>query len=125
MQRERCAGLPLGSRVQSCVGGASRPRQGQSLRNTVVMVVLAILAAATWVATWQGQDAAPPAERVKPTEPLGYYVRGARLTGTDDQGRLTFRVFAERLDEVPGEEQLELTGVNVHYQPADETAWTL
>jgi LPS export ABC transporter protein LptC len=124
MQRERCAGLPLEFRVQSCVGGASRARQGQSLRTTVVMIVLAILAAATYVATWQRQDAARPVERVKPAAPLGYYARGVRLTGTDEQGRLTYRLFAERLDELPGEEQLELTGVNVDYQPADETAWT-
>ena len=100
------------------------PCQGHSLRNTVVMVVLAILAAATWVATWERQDATPPVERVKPTGPLGYYARGARLSGTDEQGRLTYRIFAERLDEVPGEERLQLTGVNVDYQPADETAWT-
>jgi LPS export ABC transporter protein LptC len=95
------------------------------LRNTVVMVVLAILAAALWVATWDRQDATPPVERVKPTGPLGYYARGARLSGTDEQGRLTYRIFAERLDEVPGEGRLQLTGVNVDYQPADETAWSL
>jgi LPS export ABC transporter protein LptC len=94
------------------------------LRNTVVMFVLAILAAATWVATWERQDATPPVERVKPTGPLGYYARGARLSGTDEQGRPTYHIFAERLDEVPGEERLRLTGVNVDYQPADETAWT-
>jgi LPS export ABC transporter protein LptC len=94
------------------------------LRNTVVMVVLAILAAATWVATWQRQDETPRVERSADTQPLGYYARGARLSGTDEQGRLTYRVFAERLDEVPGEQRLQLTGVNVDYQPADETAWT-
>jgi len=95
------------------------------LRNTIVMVVLAILAAATWVATWERPDATPPVERVNPSGPLGYYARGARLSGTDEQGRLTYRIFAERLDEVPGEERLALTGVNVDYQPADETAWSL
>jgi LPS export ABC transporter protein LptC len=99
--------------------------QGLPLRNTVIMIVLVILAAATWVATWERQEATPPVERVKPTGPLGYYARGARLSGTDEQGRLTYRIFAERLDEVPGEERLQLTGVNVDYQPADETAWSL
>jgi LPS export ABC transporter protein LptC len=101
------------------------PHRGVSLRNTVVMVVLAILAAATWIATWQRPDTAAPVERVADAEPLGYYARGARLSGTDEQGRMTYRIFAERLDEVPGEERLQLTGVNVDYQPADETAWTL
>jgi LPS export ABC transporter protein LptC len=95
------------------------------LRNTIVMVVLAILAAATWVATWQRLDVSPLVDQVAPTEPLGFYAKGARLSGTDEQGRLTYRVFAERLEELPGEERMQLLGVNVDYQPSDETEWTL
>jgi LPS export ABC transporter protein LptC len=89
------------------------------------MVVLAILAAATWVATWQRDDQAPPVDQIADAEPLGYYARGARLSGTDEQGRLTYRIFAERLDELPGDERLQLTGVNVEYQPSDDAEWTL
>jgi LPS export ABC transporter protein LptC len=100
---------------------ASRPL----VRNTVVMLLLAILAAATWVATWQREDAASPVDRAAQTEPLGYYARGARVTSTDERGRPAYRIFADRLDELPGEDRLELTGVNVHYEPADATAWTL
>lgn len=95
------------------------------VRNTVVMIVLAILAAATWVATWQRQDASQPVDRVVEAEPLGVYTRGARLSGTDEQGRLTYRIFADRLDEIPGDERLQLTGVNVDYQPSGDTAWVL
>jgi LPS export ABC transporter protein LptC len=95
------------------------------VRNTVVMVVLAILAAATWIATWQRPDVGPLVDRLAEPEPLGYYARGAHLKGWDEQGRLTYRVFAERLEELPGEERLQLIGVNVDYQPADETEWTL
>ena len=94
------------------------------MRNTIVTVVLAIVAAALWITTWQRQGETPAVERVADTEPLGYYARGARISGTDEEGRVTYRIFAERLDEVPGEERLDLTGVNVDYQPADETAWT-
>jgi lipopolysaccharide export system protein LptC len=95
------------------------------VRNTVVTLVLAILAAATWIATWQREAASPPADRAAETQPLGYYARGARVTGTDEQGRPTYRIFADRLEELPGEDRLQLTGVNVDYQPSDETAWTL
>jgi LPS export ABC transporter protein LptC len=89
------------------------------------MLVLAILAAATWIATWQGEDSAPPVDRTSESEPLGYYARGARLTLTDEQGRPAYRIFAERLDELPGDDRLQLTGVNVDYQPANATPWTL
>jgi lipopolysaccharide export system protein LptC len=95
------------------------------VRSTVVMIVLAILAAATWVFTWPTPDQAAPAERSGDLGPLGYYVRGARLSGTDEQGRVTYRLRAERLDELPAEEQLRLEGVSVEYQPAEDAAWTI
>jgi LPS export ABC transporter protein LptC len=95
------------------------------VRNTIVMLVLAVLAAATWIATWQRDDASPPIDRDPHAEPLGYYARGARLAGWDEQGRLTYRIFAERLDELPGDDRLQLTGVNVDYQPADDVEWIL
>jgi lipopolysaccharide export system protein LptC len=101
------------------------PERRSEVRNTLVMLALAILAAGTWIATWQRQGASPPAEQVDDAEPLGYYIRGARIVGTDEQGRVAYRVSAERLDESPDEEQLQLTGVNVDYRPAEETAWSI
>lgn len=95
------------------------------MRNTIVMIVLAVLAAATWVATWQPQDADQPVEPAAATQPLGFYARGAELLGTDEQGRVTYRVRAERLDELPEQSLLQLEGVAVEYQPADETAWAI
>jgi LPS export ABC transporter protein LptC len=95
------------------------------VRNTVVMIVLAILAAVTSIATWQRQEAAAPAERVAEAVPAGYFARGARIVGTDEEGRPMYRIFAERLDELPGEDRLKLTGVKVDYQPPDEAAWSL
>ena len=88
-------------------------------------LVLAILAGATGVATWDRLDVGPLVDRLAEPAPLGYYARGARLAGWDEQGRLTYRIFAERLEEVPGEARLQLTGVNVDYQPMDETEWIL
>jgi LPS export ABC transporter protein LptC len=111
-------------RVQSFVGGRYRGFR-TLVRNTVVMIVLAILAAATWVATWQRQDAVQPAESSADTRPLGYYALGAELLGTDEQGRVTYRIRADRLDELPDEGRLQLEGVNVQYQPTDETAWAI
>lgn len=95
------------------------------MRNIIVMLVLALLAGATWVATWERSDVGPLVDRLAEPGPLGYYARGARLAGWDEQGRLTYRIFAERLDEVPGEARLRLTGVNVEYQPVDQAEWTL
>ena len=95
------------------------------MRNTVVMIVLAILAAATWIWTWSPQDQITPAERNENLGPLAYHVRGARLLGTDEQGRVTVTIRAERLDEVPDEDRLRLEGVAIDYAPKDETAWAI
>jgi LPS export ABC transporter protein LptC len=111
-------------RVQSGIG-SNRRAERSPLRNTLVMIVLAILAAALWVATWQPPETSLPVEDAGASQALGYYVRGARILGTDEEGRVTYRIFAERLDELPDEGRLQLTGVDVEYQPADETAWSI
>jgi lipopolysaccharide export system protein LptC len=95
------------------------------VRNTVVIAVLAILAAATWLATLERAGDAPVATANEAARPLGYYVRGAKLLGTDEQGRVAYRILAERLDELPDENRLRLEGVKVEYEPADETAWAI
>ena len=94
------------------------------MRNTVILIVLAILAAATWVATWGRQDPDPQPE---PTDsrPLGYYARNTRILVTDEQGRVAARVHAERLDELPDQEGVRLEGVDVEYHAPDETTWAL
>jgi lipopolysaccharide export system protein LptC len=95
------------------------------MRNTVVLIVLALLAAATGLLRWQRATPDPRPTVDESTSPLGYYVIGARLLGTDEQGRVAYRVFATRLDEVPGEQLLTLEGATVDYRPDGETPWTL
>jgi LPS export ABC transporter protein LptC len=68
---------------------------------------------------------APAVDRSGDARVLGFYVHGARMTGTDEEGRVTYRVLAERLDEIPDEQLLKLTGVNVEYLPIDDTAWSI
>lgn len=95
------------------------------MRNTVIMLVLAVVAAATWIATWRRPEADQPAAVGATSAPLGFYLRGARILGTDEQGRIRYRIFAERLDELPEENRLLLTNVNVEYEPPDEAPWSI
>jgi LPS export ABC transporter protein LptC len=95
------------------------------MRNTVVLIVLALLAAATGLLRWQRGGPSPAPVVEQSASPLGYYVSGARLLGTDEGGRLAYRVFATRLDELPEEQRLELGGVSVDYRPVGETPWTI
>jgi LPS export ABC transporter protein LptC len=95
------------------------------LRNTVITLGLALLAAVTWFASLGPTGPAPALTDDEEAVPLGYYLRGARIVGTDEQGRIAYRIRAEQLDEVPDEARLRLEGVNVEYSPADETAWEI
>jgi LPS export ABC transporter protein LptC len=95
------------------------------MRNTVVLLVLALLAAATGLLRWQREtpSAAPAVD--ESSSPLGYYILGARLHGTDEQGRVAYRVYADRLAELPGEQRLTLDKPRVEYRPEGETPWTM
>jgi len=95
------------------------------MRNTVVMIVLALLAAATGFLRWQRATPDPVPAVDESTSPLGYYVHGARVLKLDEQGRVAYRVFAARLDELPEEQRLRLESARVEYQPVGETAWTM
>jgi LPS export ABC transporter protein LptC len=89
------------------------------------MVVLAAVAAATWL---YGRP--PPITRdtgatAESAPPLGYYLLGARLLGTDEQGRVAYQILADRLEEVPDQQGLKLEGVQVEYRPADAVPWLI
>jgi LPS export ABC transporter protein LptC len=87
------------------------------------MVVLAAIAAATWL---YGREPPPANDRSGSrgdAPPLGYYLSGAELLGTDEQGRIAYRILADRLEELPDRELLRLAGVRVEYNPVDEVPW--
>jgi LPS export ABC transporter protein LptC len=95
------------------------------VRNIVIMLVLAVLAVATGLTSWQRQTAPTAPAVASVARPLGYYVRDARIVGTDAQGRVSYRIYAEKLDELPDEQRLRLEGVSLEYRPVDEAAWDI
>lgn len=95
-----------------------------NLRNAAGIV---LLVAAAGVSYWWSRP--PPAEPAARggdgTDLPGYYMRGARLVGTDEQGRVSLRIHADSLAELPGDERLSLDGVRIDYTPADEAPWSI
>jgi LPS export ABC transporter protein LptC len=95
------------------------------LRNMLVTILLAAVAIATWFYSWPTQ---PPAVRGRSgadSQPLGYYLLGARMLGTDEEGRVAYRILADRLEELPDRDLLQLQGVVVEYQPTEEVPWRI
>lgn len=100
------------------------PSYGTSLRNTLVMVVLAALAVAAWLYGRVPSTAQRPVP-AEGAQPLGYYLRAARMLGTDEQGRIAYRILADNLEELPEQQRLKLDGVRIEYLPPDADSWLI
>ncbi len=90
----------------------------------MVMVVLAALAVATWL-YGRAPSTPPHPFPTEGTQPLGYYLRAARMLGTDEQGRIAYRILADNLEELPEQQRLKLDGVRIEYLPADADTWLI
>jgi lipopolysaccharide export system protein LptC len=89
------------------------------------MAVLAAVAFTTWLYGRPPAAGGPGPSAGTPGSPLGYYVLGARLLGTDAEGRVTYRLSADRLEEIPANDSLALAGVRVEYAPPDAAPWLI
>ncbi|MEO7387467.1 MAG: LPS export ABC transporter periplasmic protein LptC [Gammaproteobacteria bacterium] len=56
---------------------------------------------------------------------LGYYVRDAKLTGTDPDGRILYRVSAKSAEQLLADGTITLREVAVDYAPAAQVPWKL
>lgn len=93
-------------------------------RELFALGALAVVAMLTWLWSRQGADEAPPAAAADAAAP-GYYLRGASIVGTDEEGRALFRVQAASAEELPAQNSLRLSDVAVRYQPEAEVPWVL
>jgi len=88
------------------------------------MVVLAAFAVATWL-YGRTPSSAPRTLATEGAQPLGYYLRAARMLGTDEQGRIAYRILADNLEELPQQQRLKLDGVRIEYLPAGADTWII
>lgn len=90
-------------------------------RNIAVITLLLGLAAATWLI---GRPF--PTDEVVTTpaaSQAGYYLKDAVLLGTDADGRIYYRVFAGRVEQSSGSDDLLLSRVRVEYEPELDVNW--
>jgi LPS export ABC transporter protein LptC len=120
LQRRRGAGFAY----TAVHGNHAAPRASSRVRNLILIVLLGAAAAASW---WWSQPAPVEAPRPRATgdQELGYYLRGARMLGTDESGRVAYKILADRLDERPGEDRLLLERVQIDYHPPDQMPWVI
>ena len=94
-----------------------------SARNLLGFALLAIAAAGSWFLTRSLQ---PPEveEASRNTRSSGFYLRSARMLGTDSQGDLLYEIEAEYAEQLPNEE-IEFRNVRISYSPDATVPWTL
>lgn len=63
----------------------------------------------------------PPAARLD----IGYYASKARLSGTDDAGRILYSVAATSVVQTPSDGSVKLSDVSINYDPAVDVPWSL
>jgi LPS export ABC transporter protein LptC len=93
-------------------------------RNILWFSCLAGAALLSWYFSREDPARDRPSGR-RDTSPLGYYLTDAALLGTDEDGRVLYRVWAGRAEERPDEDRLVLSDVRVEYQPALDVPWKL
>ena len=99
----------------------TRPFQRRELFALGALTAIAML---TWLWSRQGIEDEGPATVMGAAAP-GYYLNGASILGTDEQGRALFHVQAARAEELPAEQRLLLSDIAVRYQPDTEVPWVL
>ncbi|HEX5419827.1 MAG TPA: LPS export ABC transporter periplasmic protein LptC [Gammaproteobacteria bacterium] len=95
-----------------------------NFRNGAALLLLAAAALATW---YFGRRAPQNGAGVAPSGayPLGYYLRDAELLGTDEDGKVVYRLRAALAQEQPNEGRLLLQNVHFDYQPAEKVPWSI
>ncbi len=94
---------------------------GRGFLATVLLLVLALGSGFLFLRTRED----PTIATATPELGVGYYARDARLTGTDDDGRILFRISAADVEQAPADGSVALRSVSLDYDPATDLPWQL
>ncbi|MDJ0760273.1 MAG: LPS export ABC transporter periplasmic protein LptC [Woeseiaceae bacterium] len=92
-------------------------------RNLIILAVLAIAAFGSWhLARTNNVDEELEVSR----EPIsrGYYIKSARIFGTDPAGNLVYEIIADRAVQLE-DETVAFSDVNIRYAPDSQVPWTV
>jgi len=92
-------------------------------RNLLGFAALALAAAASWYMTQSLRQPAPETA-VRSTTGESFYLRSARVLGTNEAGELFYEIEAEYARQLPNEE-IQFQNVHINYSPEASIPWTL
>ena len=93
-------------------------------KNQIKVIALGSLALLTWL--WNRHNAIPESNQIRSRSNLiGYYLRDAKILGTDGDGKPLYWIRAASAEEQPNEKHLILKNVTAQYNFSDNTPWVL
>jgi len=93
-------------------------------RALLILVLLALIVV-IGLSFVGGEPADARREVVAPADQPGYFLTGATITDTSKDGSARVRIRAERIEQKPRDNSVELTSLNLVYRGADERAWVV
>lgn len=94
-----------------------------SPRSVTWLVVLTAAALGTWYIARSNRPADVD-EAPYDTEHRGYYLKTARILGTDTDGSLLYEIEAEHAEQ-QARDRIEFTGVRIRYSPSSDIPWVV
>lgn len=102
----------------------SLSQMAANTRNLLLFTTLAGAALLTWVFARVTEEPSAPSVGRGPT-PESYYLIGATLQGTDDNGRIYYRVISDRVEQLANGEDFLLEKMSVEYTPDTNIRWNI
>jgi lipopolysaccharide export system protein LptC len=93
-----------------------------SVRNIIVFVLLIAAALASWYLARSNRAADADALPYDPVH-RGYYLKSARILGTDEDGSLLYEIEAAHAEQ-EAKDRIEFTEVRIRYSPDADTVRT-
>jgi len=93
-------------------------------RNVLLFACLASAALVTWILGRVTEESTPGRTDSGPAG-QGYYLLGATLNGTDSEGRIYYRIFADRVEQSAEGEDFVLDRMRVEYAPDTDVRWDI
>ena len=94
-----------------------------SPRNVIFIGILTMVALGSWHFTRSDQTTYDDDLPYDPPH-RGYYLKNARILGTDEDGSLLYEIDAEYAEQQEND-QIEFTNVNIRYSPDSNITWVV
>ena len=94
-------------------------------RTTIQVTLLAVAASISTIIMMQNQNEDESKDNSQPTLGLAYFLKSAEVRGTGSDGKVLYRLTADRAEQHPENEYINLENIALSYEPSAEVPWDM